>query len=66
MVGDMDWLWRHVAEKDKQGTRVWSFDDVIGAQKGVARLQLNLVTNHCRGFFLGSVPPFISLVDKLF
>ena len=52
----MDWLWYHVAEKDKQGTRIWSFDDVIGARKGVARLQLNLVTNHCRGFFLGSAP----------
>jgi hypothetical protein len=34
LVGDMDWLWCHVAEKDKQGTRVWSSDDVIGVRLG--------------------------------
>ena len=34
MVGDMDWLWCHVAEKDKQGTRVRSSDDVIGVRLG--------------------------------
>ena len=34
MVGDMDWLWRHVAEKGKQETRVWSSDDVFGVRLG--------------------------------
>ena len=32
MVGDMDWLWCHVTEKDKQETRVRSVDDVMGTR----------------------------------
>ena len=34
MVGDMDWLWCHIAEKGKQETRVWSSNDVIGIRLG--------------------------------